>query len=49
MYIKVLLFTTVFVFGCYKLNVTMLHKLKRRYARREGKLDEFLQQEELDR
>ena len=49
MYIKVFLFTTVFIFGCYQLNVMMLHKLKKRYARREGRLDEFLQQEELEK
>ena len=49
MYIKVFLFTSIFVYGCYWLNVAMLHKLKKRYARREGKLDEFLQQEELEK
>ena len=46
MYLKVLAFTSIFVFLCYKLNVNMLYKLEKRNARLEGKLDEFLQAEE---
>lgn len=42
MYIKVFFFTTLFVYGCYKLNSKMLYKLEKRAARRDGKLDEFL-------
>ena len=43
MYVKVFIFTTIFVGCCYKLNSAMLYKLQKRHARVEGRLDEFLQ------
>ena len=46
MYVKVFIFTTLFVAACYKLNAMMLYKLQKRHARNAGQLDEFLQEEE---
>ena len=36
MYVKAFIFTSIFVFGCYKLNTAMLYKLQKRHARNEG-------------
>ena len=46
MYLKVFIFTSVFVFMCYQLNSSMLYRLQKRHARNSGMLDEFLQAEE---
>ena len=48
-FLKIFIFTSIFVFTCYKLHNAMLFRLKKRHARNEGTLDEFLAEEEKEK
>ena len=46
MMLKVIIYTSLFVYGVYKLNQIAMRRLERRQARLDGRLDEFLKAED---